>query len=463
MTASCAIYLRVSLDVSGDREAVQRQLAACRKLAKVRGLSVFKVYEDNSVSASKREVKRPHYEQMITDLKAGKFATVITWNFDRLTRQPRQIEDWIEMAEDHGVALITANGDADLGNVNGRLFARILANVARAEIETKTARQRAASDQRAEAGLPFRCGPMAFGYQADGMTVNEVEAEAIRQAAADVLAGASLRSAADKLTANGHQTWKMRKGVSNAWTPPSVRTVLLNPRYIGKRVHRGKVVGDGTWPAILDVDTHASLVRLLTDSSRNSGGAAGRKAVHLLSTVATCTSCHGHVNAASKNGRGIYTCRKHCATARRDETDRRAEAAAVRRLSDPAVLAELAPKGDDKAAAAQREADRLRKRLAILRDEFDAGEYDDDAESYRARKAELQAKIKATRAVLDERADLSVFGDLSLGTEAVLEQWAGLPVERKRAIIERLLVVRIRPCGKAYRWDPEQHLEITPR
>jgi hypothetical protein len=38
----------------------------------------------------------------------------VCWDLDRLTRQPRQLEDWIDAATDNGLKLTTANGEADL-------------------------------------------------------------------------------------------------------------------------------------------------------------------------------------------------------------------------------------------------------------------------------------------------------------------------------------------------------------
>ena len=47
-----AIYLRVSLDSTGEQLAVQRQREDCRKIAADRGWTVVGEYVDNSVSAS---------------------------------------------------------------------------------------------------------------------------------------------------------------------------------------------------------------------------------------------------------------------------------------------------------------------------------------------------------------------------------------------------------------------------
>src|SRR5664280_3914608 len=88
----------------------------------------------------------------------------------RLTRQPRQLEDWIDAAEDHGLLLTTANGEADLSTDGGRLVARIKASVARAEVERKSARQIRAAAQRADRGKP-PSGARLRGYTDGGLIV----------------------------------------------------------------------------------------------------------------------------------------------------------------------------------------------------------------------------------------------------------------------------------------------------
>ncbi len=149
-----AVYLRVSIDATGEQLAVSRQRDDCLKIAADRGWTVVREYADNSISASDRRKARPAYDHLVADYQAGTFDALICWDLDRLTRQPRQLEDWIDAASERGLRLVTANGEADLSIDGGRMFARIKASVARAEVERKGARQSRALRQRAESGRP---------------------------------------------------------------------------------------------------------------------------------------------------------------------------------------------------------------------------------------------------------------------------------------------------------------------
>ncbi|MFZ2509680.1 MAG: recombinase family protein, partial [Gordonia sp. (in: high G+C Gram-positive bacteria)] len=125
-----AIYTRISLDASGDGLGVTRQEEDARAIVSSRGWEVAGVWSDNSISASDARKVRPGYDALVRAWEAGAFDALVVWDLDRLTRQPRQLEDWIDRAEGRGLAIVTSNGEADLTTDAGRLFARIKAAVA---------------------------------------------------------------------------------------------------------------------------------------------------------------------------------------------------------------------------------------------------------------------------------------------------------------------------------------------
>ena len=93
---------------------------------------------------------------------------------------------------------MTANGDADLSTDGGRMYARIKAAVARAEVERKGARQSRAHIQRARQGRPPK-GVRPLGYATSGELIPH-EAEAVRSIYAAFLRGDSLNGIARALS-----------------------------------------------------------------------------------------------------------------------------------------------------------------------------------------------------------------------------------------------------------------------
>jgi recombinase len=134
-------------------------------------------------------------------------------------------------------------------------------------------------------------------------------------AAARVLRGESLRSIA--------MDWNER-GVKivggGTWQGSMIRRVLMSPRIAGLKEHRGEIVSQAKWPAIIDRATHDRLVGLLGDESRRPAN-YGRSRVHPLAGLLYCGSCGGHLVTylQPRQGRG-YGCRKDenpvCAGAR---------------------------------------------------------------------------------------------------------------------------------------------------
>lgn len=295
-----AIYLRVSLDATGEGLAVERQRHDCQRIARDRGWTVVETYTDNSISAYNRSKVRPAYDRMVTDYQAGRFTAIVCWDLDRLTRQPRQLEDWIDAAEDRGLQLVTANGEADLGTDGGRMYARIKAAVARAEVERKGKRQSRAQQQRAEMGRPPR-GVRATGYTLDGDVIED-EATAVRAVFAAFAAGASLRGIAAALSGDLSQNTPdapravpalpTRNG--QRWNPSSVQGILRNPRYAGWSMLAGEIVrsADGTpirgqWEALVSDEVWLDVQRRLDDPMRKTNR-VGTARKHLGSGLYLC-------------------------------------------------------------------------------------------------------------------------------------------------------------------------------
>ena len=87
-----AIYVRISLDATGEGLGVQRQEEDAHAICSERGWEVVGVYRDNSISASNRKVRRPGYEALRRDYAGSLFDAVVCYDLDRLTRQPRAVQ-----------------------------------------------------------------------------------------------------------------------------------------------------------------------------------------------------------------------------------------------------------------------------------------------------------------------------------------------------------------------------------
>ena len=167
-----AVYLRQSVDKYGDElrsVASVRIASSCAR----NGADAPRIRGQRQVAT--RGVHLP--TNMLDDIRAGHIGAGS--GLGPAASQPIELEHFIDLADQKNLALASVGGDADLSTDNGRLFARIKGAVARAEIERKSARQKRAARQRAEAGI--WSGPRPFGYTESGGLV-AAEAAALREA-----------------------------------------------------------------------------------------------------------------------------------------------------------------------------------------------------------------------------------------------------------------------------------------
>lgn len=456
------IYTRASLDRTGLRAAVDRQEEAGRGLCQARGWQVVEVVCDNSVSASTGR-DRPGWQRVLALIEAHEVDVVVAWHVDRMMRTMVDLEQLIVLAERHGVGIATAVGDIDLTTDAGRMVARILAAVARAEVERKAARQQAANAQRAARGAPSTGGARPFGYTRDHMSILPDEADAVRDGAQLALAGASMRSIARRWSAAGLVSSRTTDTASKGgWSGRGVRGVLVNPRYAGIRVYRGAVVGTGTWPAILDEETHLALRAKLLDPSRTLGTVrSGRTASNLLTGIARCSVCAGTLSATSIRGTPRYTCRPsgHIA-APRAALDEWVGALIVTRLAQPDALELLTPTGDVDVDAARVEAEALRRRLDVLAESFALGAI--TQAQLTTGTAKLRGLLEAAEATMAKTGAGTLLASV-LGVADTAARWAGLPLEHRRGIVGALVDVEVDPVGpgRAAGFDPRLHARVT--
>jgi site-specific DNA recombinase len=159
-----AIYARISRDADGDGLGVARQVDDCRAHCALRGWQVVAEYVDNDVSAYSGRV-RPSYQRLLADLTSGRVDLVVAWAPERLHRSPRELEDFLELIERQGVGVETVKaGVWDVSTSHGRLVARMLGAVSRAESERMGERVSRAHQQAKASG--YWRGPIPFGMRA---------------------------------------------------------------------------------------------------------------------------------------------------------------------------------------------------------------------------------------------------------------------------------------------------------
>lgn len=447
-TPRAAIYLRISLDQTGEGLAIQRQREDCRRIIKERGWTLIGEYTDEVPSNAKR--KRPAYNEMVRAYGSGQFDALVCWDLDRLTRQPRELEDWIDAAEDKGLALVTANGEADLTTDGGRMYARVKVAVAKAEMERKAARQRRSAKQRSELGRP-PLGVRLTGYTPKGELVPS-EAKVIRSIFKWFHAGESLRGITRLLMEQGVET---RNGT--AWNPSTIRGILMNPRYAGRAVYQGEVTGKpGGWKPLVSDDVFDTIQAALNDERRKTNR-VGTDRRHLGSGIYLCGVC-GEPCSSWSGGR--YRCKVAHVNRSMPQVDEYVLAVVAERIQSSRkniaakVKASSGPSAD------------LMGELNVLRDRKRRTEadYDSDLIDGRRFKSKMEQIDAEMRAVEQRFAASSRNTALAavMAADDPVQAFLDASVMAQRSIISALVEVRLHKGRHGVRTFDPSTVEITP-
>jgi hypothetical protein len=283
----------------------------------------------------------------------------------------------------------------------------------------------------------------------DGVAVEYSHAAVVKDIFRKVASGVPLIHIEEELNAAG-----IPSPEGSTWRRGIIRKMAMNPAYIGKRVLRGEIVGDGIWPALVAEDDYWAVVRLLEDPSRTTTRAG--RAVHLLSYVGQCGVCGGPLSSNMVNRHGwtgrVYSClRKRCAAVKAELLDEYVERAVVAWLSLPetAEMLSALSGGDEQAATARAQAARLRAELEEWRKLGEEGEV--SAIAYSRAEKGLTRQIAEQEALAVEAGIPPVLRGM-VGEHAVA-RWAELgdEVARKREIIRAVADIRLLPAGKGNR------------
>ncbi|WP_444662806.1 recombinase family protein [Cellulomonas sp. CW35] len=422
-TKRAAIYARQS---KTDDQGVERQIERGIALIAARGWTHVGTYIDNDVTASKPRGAQTAWGRMLA--AAADIDVTVSVDLDRVVRSTRDLNTLI----DHGLALITLDGEIDLTTADGEFRASMLAAIARFEVRRKGERQTRANAQRA-AGGGVPKGARLFGFETDG-TIREDEAEVVRALFEGFGRGDTLRTLARRFDS----------------TPSSVRDRLLNPRYAGRRVYKGEVVG--TLPAAIIDPALFDLVHVrLTDPRRltNTSGSTARK--YLGSGLYLC-ECGDPRPVVSGGDGQRYRCRACGLIRRRESVDAYVLTVLSERLKRPDALDAMRPAAPDVSALLTEQVavkGRLDSLAALVAD----GTLDADA--VRAAAEPLRTRLEEVGALLAAGTTSPVLHDLRAIRRRLRTEWRTMPLDRRRAIVDAFVTVTLHRAPRGSKvFDP---------
>src|SRR6266568_8302390 len=235
---------KTGMDINNRTE----QVTDLQEWVESRGGNVVHIYDEPHTSAYKRRriklpdgsviwrVIRPVYAAMLQDLAKGiapngeRLDGVISADLDRLTRDPRDLEDSIDVVVRHHRPIVDLSGALDLNTTSGQTNARVIVafkNAQSADTARRVGRKHVALQRE---GIPTG-GHRPFGWLDDKRTLHPVEAPLLQTAVAEILEGRAVTAVAADWNRKGITTARGKK-----WRAVNLKAVLRNPRMAGYRM-----------------------------------------------------------------------------------------------------------------------------------------------------------------------------------------------------------------------------------
>ena len=473
MALTLDIYARVSRLGDDRQRSTEGQVEDCKARIEERRAQVGEIHIDSGRSAWNPRVKRPDWERLMSRLEAGATGGVVVFDMARFSRRPIEGERLILVAE-RGLVVLDSEGEYDLTTANGRKAFRDQLNAAAYEsdrLSTRVKRGKRVKAMRGETNHSRR----PFGFEQDGVTVRQSESTVLREMVARMLAGESQDHIAHDLNQRGITTSTGRE-----WTRESLKALVLSPRYAGRVVHNGVVVGHLPGKPILDIDTWERLNTVFAARRRGRPNSEP----YLCSGVVCCGHCGYRLTGRSRpqdklypdgEVRRQYRCHRRVArggcgriTVDQRQLDRHVGALVVRILADPrhAEAIEAAAKATQNKRRPLRaelaECEHLAEELSgrLGRREITLQRYDVAMAPLDKRIAELRAELAELDSAVTAVADPAVIEAAS--REEWAARWNAATVAERRSLIRqalgnrRIVIAPFVPSPGRRKFDPKR-------
>ena len=436
------IYARLSRDEVGQT-SIRDQIEQCRQLLVRHGCTQIVVFFEEPGTSGFKDVPLPERDRWL----AEPADVAASWMVDRVSR--RGMEDTgrvTRLLEEAGCRYVTVADGVDTLLEGAELNVGLRAIMAREYSKGISKNVKRGKDTGAALGK-WGGGPRWFGYATDSQgvwrgptTIDPHQSAILHEIRTRYVAGEYMRTIIRELNARGVRTVNDKPLV-----PENMLRLLLNRRYVGKRVHHD-VEHDGNWPAIFTEEEWAELdaARLSEERMRHwPQGQTGTR-TYLLSGIVHCGRCGKPMKGQLKDKRGKkkrhYICNRQrggCGNMTRlaDPVDLLVKEMLLYRLDQPELSAALsASRGQSDTTALFERRTKLQHKLDRLHRDY----YDEDAPldagTYKQLVAETTTELDRLNDAISQALSRNAGVTIQAGV-AFREAWDGAGLAWRRGLI----------------------------
>lgn len=457
------------------------QLERILRLVEARGGHLLSSYDEEDTSAFKQQaidlpdgtkglrVIRPIFQGALRDLKRGihkdgeRLDMIVVIDSDRLTRDPRELQDAIEAVKLSARPIIDIHGILDLTTELGQQAAGYM-NMGHNAYSASVSRKVTDSHyQRSQLGIPCG-GNRPFGWKDDKRTLEPHEQALLMDAVRDVLHGIHIKTIIRRWNKAGVTT-----SLGNKWDSRSLRGILLSPRICGWRPYQvagkkrweayaidyktGKPV-IGQWERIIEPDEWHKVVAQLTNVKHQENPGNG-KIQYLMTRFLMCSGCGAGLTGGwdNREKRAVYACKDPDCQTRVSGAVKAINCLVEEYLFELLAGAELTTVAQP--WGREHELQEAEAKVAELLAAYDADDMPADF---------VFPRVKAKRAeiaVLKKERTAHLNAQPTTPTTDIATRWPAMELEQKREVLETvgLTAVLKRSPAPCNRFKPER-LEI---
>jgi DNA invertase Pin-like site-specific DNA recombinase len=275
---------------------------------------VVDIYVDEGRSA--KDMKRPQFQRLLSDVRAGRINLILSTELSRLSRSIRDFCEIWDLFKKHNANFITLREQFDTTSAAGEMMVFNLINFAQFERKQTAERISANWASRAKRGL-WNGGSIPLGFDrnpknASELLVNKAEAKTVQKIFELFLKTGSVRKTCLELSARGIFAKRftnkhgLKKGGGH-FTITALQRTLTNKAYVGLREidkSKGKTeVVKANWPAILDLEIFNEVQERLQLNKNKYKPEEWKKYPFPLTELLVCGECGKHLGGKSGHGR----------------------------------------------------------------------------------------------------------------------------------------------------------------
>lgn len=286
-----AIYTRVSTtDQAREGHSLEEQEKRLRAMCEANNHKVYKVYTDAGISGKSTE-NRPAYQQMMKDMRKGKFNLIMAFKMDRISRSIVDFETFFNEIKKYNCGIEFLCEKIDTNGAAGMMFARILGIFAQFERELIKERTLVGVESAVNKGHFGGKPPLGYKTKLDDegkklkeWIINEDEAKIVKEIFELCASGKTyfqisniLKEKYPKVISSIRKDKETNeeKITYRSWTDSSISCILNNKSYMGTYEYRKSldnketIVIENVVPKIVSEDLFNDCQDMIFRNGRN--------------------------------------------------------------------------------------------------------------------------------------------------------------------------------------------------